>query len=93
MLNNFTTSIICYVAMFAISIISLTEYLSPKNHYKILLIQCNKFTELFKFSAKAAYNSAAYDTRQNAYAQQAYPTQPQYAPYQVSYIIYLKLFN
>ncbi|CAI6364574.1 unnamed protein product [Macrosiphum euphorbiae] len=32
--------------------------------------------------AKAAYNSAAYDTRQNAYAQQAYPTQPQYAPYQ-----------
>lgn len=33
--------------------------------------------------AKAAYNSAAYDTRQNAYAQQTYPTQPQYAPYQV----------
>ncbi|VVC24363.1 Hypothetical protein CINCED_3A005421 [Cinara cedri] len=32
--------------------------------------------------AKAAYNSAAYDTRQNAYAQQTYPTQPQYAPYQ-----------
>ncbi|XP_025414887.1 zinc finger RNA-binding protein isoform X2 [Sipha flava] len=32
--------------------------------------------------AKAAYNSATYDTRQNAYAQQTYPTQPQYAPYQ-----------
>lgn len=32
--------------------------------------------------AKAAYNSAAYDTRQNAYAQQTYPTQPQYASYQ-----------
>lgn len=37
--------------------------------------------------AKAAYNSAAYDTRQNAYAQQTYPTQPQYAPYQVSKFI------
>lgn len=36
--------------------------------------------------AKAAYNSAAYDTRQNAYAQPTYPTQPQYAPYQVSKI-------
>lgn len=36
--------------------------------------------------AKAAYNSAAYDTRQNAYAQPTYPTQPQYAPYQVSII-------
>jgi len=45
----------------------------------------------FIFLAKAAYNSAAYDTRQNAYAQQAYPTQPQYAPYQVSENINLKL--
>jgi len=38
---------------------------------------------LISVLAKAAYNSAAYDTRQNAYAQQTYPTQPQYAPYQV----------
>lgn len=45
-----------------------------------------KYSEQFTVCvlAKAAYNSAAYDTRQNAYAQQPYQTQPQYAPYQVS---------
>jgi len=43
--------------------------------------------------AKAAYNTTAYDTRQNAYAQQTYPTQPQYAPYQVSVNIRYYIYN
>lgn len=53
------------------------------------IVKCVSYP--FLFLAKAAYNSAAYDTRQNAYAQQAYPTQPQYAPYQVSVNINFKL--